>query len=210
MLRHLHLSNIVNMASDSINLPVQLTREYADEDKTLIDNFIKGDNQAFDLIVEKHADDIAALANRMLGWPGDVDDITQEVFLSALLNIKKFKQNCSLKTWLFTITINKCRSLRLKIANRKRLLFSAARSGDLNISDSCKTNEYNEDRNAKIRSCVTKLPNKYREPVVLHYLQQLETNDICDILGITKNTLRVRLSRARKILKNDLSKLFED
>jgi RNA polymerase sigma-70 factor (ECF subfamily) len=61
----------------------------------------------------------------------------------------------------------------------------------------------------RVRLAVAVLPTKYREPVVLRYLQELGTDEISRILGVSKNTLNVRLSRARKRLKEDLAELIE-
>lgn len=87
------------------------------DDHLLVEQFSRGDEAAFDRIVEQYSGDVAALANRLLGWPGDVEDVTQDVFLAAFLGLRKFRGDCKLKTWLFTITINKCRSYR----HRRRL-----------------------------------------------------------------------------------------
>jgi RNA polymerase sigma-70 factor (ECF subfamily) len=62
----------------------------------------------------------------------------------------------------------------------------------------------------RISRAVKVLPAKYREPVVLKYLQQLTTEQITNILKISPNTLNVRLSRARKKLKIELAELIED
>ena len=65
------------------------------------------------------------------------------------------------------------------------------------------------DEFKRVRRAVAALPAKYREPVVLRYLQELGTDEISRILGISKNTLHVRLSRARKRLETDLAELTE-
>ena len=62
----------------------------------------------------------------------------------------------------------------------------------------------------RVRRAVTALPPKYREPVVLRYLQELSTDKISRILGISENALQVRLSRARKRLKQELAELIEE
>jgi RNA polymerase sigma-70 factor (ECF subfamily) len=62
----------------------------------------------------------------------------------------------------------------------------------------------------RIRSAVEALPAKYREPVVLRYLQELPTDQISRILGISKNALQVRLNRARARLKLNLAELTEE
>ena len=77
------------------------------DDEVLVERFSRGDESAFDRIVEDYSADVTTLANRLLGWPGEVEDVIQDIFLSAFLGLKKFRCECSLKTWLFTITINK-------------------------------------------------------------------------------------------------------
>ena len=179
------------------------------EELDLAAQFRRGDDSAFDRIVEQHAAEVAALANRLLGWPTDVDDIVQEVFLSAFLGLRRFRGECRLRTWLFTITVNKCRSLRLR---RRRPVFRAIADpepaaclgvgGDRALMD--------EETFARARRAVRALPRKCREVTVLRYLQGLETKEICELLGITANTMQVRLNRARARLREQLGDLLED
>ena len=82
------------------------------DDEILVKRFNQDEGSAFEAIVGRYGDEITRLANRLLAWPGDVDDVVQNVFLAAFLNLKKFRSQCSLTTWLFTITINKCRTHR--------------------------------------------------------------------------------------------------
>jgi hypothetical protein len=59
------------------------------EEQALVERFRRGDDSAFDRIVEWHSAEVAALANRLLGWPGDVDDMVQDVFVAAFVNLKE-------------------------------------------------------------------------------------------------------------------------
>ena len=179
-------------------------------DELLVEQFNRGDDSAFDSIVEEYSANIAVLANRLLGWPRDVEDVVQDIFLAAFLGLKKFRCECSLKTWLFIITINKCRSHRYKRMLRLRLFSRAAGKiapAPPHPADKTPMDSETFDR---IRRAVTALPAKYREPVVLRYLQELPTDKISRILGISENALQVRLSRARKRLKQDLAELIEE
>ena len=90
------------------------------EEQALVDRFRRGEDSAFDGIVERYAGDVAALANRLLGWPGDAEDVVQEVFLAAFMARRRFRGDCRLRTWLFTIAINKCRSYRVQRKRRLR------------------------------------------------------------------------------------------
>ncbi|MHC4266025.1 MAG: RNA polymerase sigma factor [Planctomycetota bacterium] len=182
----------------------------ADDEKSLIEQFKNGDTDVFDEIIARYTPDLAALANRLLGWPGDVDDLLQDIFLAAFVGLKKFRCQSSLRTWLFTITINKCRTHRLK----KKLLFKTISTNKQKTrprqTDHADKHSIDKETSEHVRRAVNVLPAKYREPIVLKYLQQLPTEKITNILNIDTNTLNVRLSRARKKLKNELASLMKD
>ena len=177
------------------------------DDELLVEQFRRGDESAFERIVEQYSADVAALANRLLGWPGDVEDITQDIFLAAFVGLKKFRCECSLKSWLFTITINKCRTNRYK--RRLRLRRISQKINKVSLSSDSEEKDMDADEFKNVRRAVAALPAKYREPVVLRYLQEIGTDEVSRILGITNNTLNVRLSRARKRLREDLTELIE-
>ena len=178
------------------------------DDELLVEKFSRGDESAFDRIVEEHSADIAVLANRLLGWPGDVEDLVQEVFLAAFLGLKKFRCECSLKTWLFTITINKCRSYRYKRMLYLRFFSQPADKASIVGARADSKTLMDAETFDRVRCAVAALPAKYREPVVLRYLQELGSDETARILGISKNALQVRLSRARKRLSQDLAGLI--
>jgi RNA polymerase sigma-70 factor (ECF subfamily) len=182
--------------------------------ETINDEFLvakpsRSDKPAFDSIIEQYSADVAALANRLLGWPGDVEDVTQEVFLAAFISLKKFRCDCSLKTWLFTITINKCRSYRHKRLLRQKKFTVPNRKASFSLNCGAHSELMDTETFERVRRAVIKLPGKYREAVVLRYLQELPTDQISRILKISKNTLQVRLSRARERLKRELAELME-
>jgi RNA polymerase sigma-70 factor (ECF subfamily) len=178
-------------------------------DELLVRQFNNGDDSAFDRIVERYSADIAALANRLLAWPGDVDDVVQDIFLAALLGLKKFRGECSLKTWLFTITINECRNYRYRQVLRLKIFSKAAEKKSVSPADPVDKRAMDKDTFDRMRRAIKALPAKYREPLMLRYLQELSTKEIAEILGISQNTLQVRLTRARKRLKKDLTGLME-
>jgi RNA polymerase sigma factor (sigma-70 family) len=176
------------------------------DDELLVEQFSRGDESVFDRIVERYSPDVGALANRLLGWPGEVEDVSQEVFLAAYLGLKRFRCECSLKSWLFTITINKCRSHRRKQLLHLRI---SSRAADKPPVQTAHENPADTETFNRVRNAVAALPTRYREPVVLRYLQELPTDEIAQILGISQNALHVRLSRARKHLKGNLNSQIE-
>ena len=202
-------SNIVAMAENDEKSTAQPAHNDAIGDELLVKRFKAGDASAFDKIVEQYSTDVAILANRLLGWRGDVQDIVQDVFLAAFVAMKKFRSDSSLKTWLFTITMNKCRTHRYRHMLRLRFFSKAGfRISARTVPGADKTTMDNE-KFSRIRGAVMALPAKYREPVVLRYLQELSTSQICQVLGISENNLHTRLSRAREQLKQSLAELIE-
>jgi RNA polymerase sigma-70 factor (ECF subfamily) len=158
-------------------------------------------------IVREYSADIARLANRLLGWPGDVDDIVQDVFLAAFTGLNKFRHECDIKSWLFIITINKCRTCRYKKMLRLKFFDKFAGSAVLETDHNANEKQIKDETFECVRKAVKQLPVKYREAVVLKYLQEMKTSDITQILGITENTLNVRLNRARELLGKKLADL---
>lgn len=180
------------------------------DDARLVERFNGGDQSAFTAIIERYSGDVSALANRLLGWPGDVDDVTQDIFLAAFLNLRKFRGDCSLRTWLFTITINKCRTHRYKRMLHLRRFSRAADRAPSTSHRPTDNSPMDSEKFSRVRRAVGALPAKYREPIVLRYLHELPTDQISRILDIKKNALHVRLSRARKLLKDELAELIEE
>jgi RNA polymerase sigma-70 factor (ECF subfamily) len=87
---------------------------------------------------------------------------------------------------------------------RARLLFRSGKH-----ADSADKPLMDRETFDQVRLAVKSLPVKYREPVVLRYLQELSMSEICSILRIKENALGVRLSRARGLLKEGLAKILE-
>lgn len=169
----------------------------------------RGDGSAFDEIVKAHHGHVAVLANRLTGWPGDVEDVVQEVFLSALRNLKSFRGQSSISTWLTAITINHCRSRHRRLRAAKALLAgwlqmprrtTVAAEGTLAA----------DERLDRVRAAMARLKRPLREVIVLKYLQEMSTLQVAEALGLSVGAVDVRLHRARARLKEMLADLNED
>lgn len=99
-------------------------------DRSALERAAQGDSAAFEDIVRTHQEPLSRLAYRLLGWSPEADDVVQEVFLAALKNLGKFRGQCTLTTWLTSITINKCRSQLRKQWVRQAFLRKASERSD--------------------------------------------------------------------------------
>ncbi len=194
--------------AETLTMP---SRRIADEcpsdDERLLERFAAGDPTAFDDLVRRHQTRVAGLVYRLLGWRHDVEDTVQEVFMSALKNISTFRRDASLGTWLFRIAVNECHRQQRKRLLRLRLWKSepAAR-----IAPSAATPTLDRETCAQVRAAVAELPARDREVVVLRHLEDLPIPEIAHILGLSRNAVEVRLTRARQRLRATLSRWLED
>ena len=165
--------------------------------------FQAGDSAAFDQIVEAHQQRIARLVLRLLGNPDEVQDVVQEVFLAVFENLEGFRGESKLSTWLTTIALNKCRSHRRRSLLRLRSLLRIAKTPTVSSEQDrpAESAEIHEE----LRRAVRRLSARYREPIVLRYFEELPVPEISKVLGISVNSVEVRLTRARRKLREMLS-----
>ncbi len=129
-----------------------------------------------------------------LGNSDDTEDILQEVFISLLYNSPDFKTKEHEKAWLIRITQNKCINF-LKNSSRKTIPID-----DLQLPTYSENNEEKIDIVKKILS----LPVKYKSAVILYYYNDYSVEEIAKALKISKSAVKMRLKRAREILKIEL------
>lgn len=163
---------------------------------------------AFDKLVELHQARIARLVQRLLGWSADVEDVVQEVFVSAWRGLPNFRGQSGIETWLMRIAINQCRRHRrrtlLRHAFHRRL-----KNERPSVPDSINPLRADE-RSSRVRQAVHALPPRYREVIVLRYLEGLDVERIMAVLKISRTAADVRLHRARELLRGSLKELSLD
>ncbi|MCL6548921.1 MAG: sigma-70 family RNA polymerase sigma factor [Alicyclobacillus sp.] len=127
-------------------------------------------------------------------------DIAQDVFLRALTKLSTFRGESSVKTWLLSITANRCKDhLRSwavrheRLAEESRLPESAGGDTERDVLDRLQRDQ--------LWAAVHRLPVKYREAIVLYYARELSTREVAEALGTTEQAVRTRLHRGRALLK---------
>jgi RNA polymerase sigma-70 factor (ECF subfamily) len=193
------------MAGTSKKSPAGSTYSARTEEETLLKRFRQGDESAFDDIVSANSNEVAALALRLMGWSEDTEDIVQDVFFAAYKGLKKFRAKSSIKTWLFSITINLCRKRQRRKMLWKRLVSSFQSNHKLTYNQIRSKNNMHLELAEKTRLAVNKLSGKYREPMVLKYLQDISIKEIAGILNLSTNAVEVRLNRARQKIRQMLA-----
>jgi RNA polymerase sigma-70 factor (ECF subfamily) len=168
-----------------------------DEDFVLIRNFINGDETTFRTLVIKHKEKVRNLVFITLGDSEYVDDISQDVFISVYHKIGDFRFESKFTTWLYRITVNKCRDYLRK--KKVRSIFVPIGDSDREYP----TGPFSEniDIPQLVQNAISKLPEKLKVPLVLRDIDGLSYKEIADQLGTEVGTIKSRIFRARENLK---------
>lgn len=166
----------------------------------LIKKAIKGNSEAFISLIDKHELTMYKTAKAILNNEEDIGDAIQETILSAYKNINNLKNSKYFKTWLTRILINKCNDI---VRANKNIVF---------IEKYTKEEFYEEDidRRLEFDECFEKLGSEYKLVLSLYYVDGFNVREISEILNENENTIKSRLLRGKKYLKNFLLKNHEE
>lgn len=168
----------------------------------------KGDQEAFEGIVDLFKDKIYRHCYRMVGNGHEAEDLAQETFLRAYRNISKYNNEFKFSTWIFRIATNLCIDrLRKKKpdyyldaevpgtdgATMYSQLSSEEPLPEQVVTENERWNELQEE--------IMKLPEKYRTAIVLKYVEDLSLEEISHIMDIPVPTVKTRIHRGREALK---------
>lgn len=184
-----------------------------DSDSVLVLELKAGKQKAFNQIVLRYKDKVFNTAYRFLGDYQEANDLTQECFISIYNNIRKFRGESSLSTWIYSITANTCRN-KLKSADKRRALKTVSLKDRIletkdDNSSPVKMFEKKELENS-IQNAINSLPDDQREVLVLRDIEDLAYEDIAKILNCEAGTVKSRLHRARMELKDKLKNCIEN
>ncbi|MDK7669169.1 sigma-70 family RNA polymerase sigma factor [Cytobacillus oceanisediminis] len=129
------------------------------------------------------------------------EDITQEVFIKCYKNLDQFRRESSYKTWLYRVTVNRCKD-ELKSKWFKTLwIFEEVKDKVGKNIASAEISYFKNYEETVISELVLALPVKYREVIILYYYEELSLEEIQILLGLNINTIKTRLRRGKMLLK---------
>ncbi|MFS0780017.1 RNA polymerase sigma factor SigW [Neobacillus sp. 3P2-tot-E-2] len=179
--------------------------------KKRIKQVIKGDQDAFAEIVEIYSNSIYQLGYRMLGNRHEAEDIAQEAFIRAYVNIKSFNQDLKFSTWLFRIATNLCIDRIRKKKPDYYLDAEVSGTDGLTMYSQLASNSplpeielESLELQDSVQREILKLPEKYRSVIVLKYIEELSLNEISEILDLPLGTVKTRIHRGREALRQQL------
>ena len=183
-------------------------------DEQMVERALSGDPEAFGEIVRRWERRIFALAFGMLGREEDARDATQETFLSAFRNLRGFRGEAKVSSWLHRIAVNQCisRQRRAKVRGETALEDEAEKNAIVfalpaEISPA-RFAEYQEVSLA-VRKAVCALPAELRQVIVMKEFEELTFQEISEVLEVPLSTVKSRLYTALRQLQMRLQKFGE-
>ncbi|MEZ8220602.1 RNA polymerase, sigma-24 subunit, RpoE [Candidatus Fervidibacteria bacterium JGI MDM2 JNZ-1-D12] len=175
-------------------------------DEALVLKAKRGDAGAFDLLIERHYKRIYKLTFQMLGNPEDAADATQETFVKAFEQLRRFRGDSSFSTWLHRIAINTCRDMMRR--NRSIAFSQLQPENEHTDFDPATLTEPNADeilmereRAELVWLALRQLSEEARQILILCDMQGFSYAEVAAILNLPEGTVKSRLHRARNAFK---------
>lgn len=184
-------------------------------DEELLARSLDGDLNAFEVIVNRYKDRLYNFVLRFVKDRQTAEDIVQDTFLRAYRNRESFRAIAKFSTWIYTIAGNLAKS---ELRRRKRWRFLSVgvqneeTGATFELPDTSATPDSNTETllaETRIQEAISRLPERYREAVILRDIEGLDYNEISQIIGCPLGTVKSRINRGRLRLQEELSDLAD-
>jgi RNA polymerase sigma-70 factor (ECF subfamily) len=177
-------------------------------DESLLERFLKGEEWAFEMIIERHKDKVYGIAFSIVRNRAIAEDISEETFIKLYYKANTFKGRSKFTTWLYSVTSNTAKN-HLRGINKKH--------SEIDIEDitTLKSSIAEPDKmaeasiiNERINKALEKLPERQREVFVMRNLNGLSIEETAEVLGVTQGAVKANFSFAIKKLRELLEDLI--
>jgi RNA polymerase sigma-70 factor (ECF subfamily) len=178
----------------------------------------EGSEEAFQQLIADYSPTVYRLAYRLLNDPADASDVAQEVFLKVFRCIGQFHCDCSLKTWIYHITVNTVwNQNRWWRRHRGPECALEGDQGETAVEARALTTEdasplqavLSHEMQEIVQKALLRLDESQRLVLVLREMEDLSYEEVADVLQVSLGTVKSRLARARQALKRELKQMVE-
>jgi RNA polymerase sigma factor (sigma-70 family) len=180
-------------------------------DSELIRQILSGNNKAFEELINQNQRLVAHIVYRFFPNRTDNEEICQEIFLKVYYNLKGFKFQSKLSTWIGKITFNICmnyaRKQKLSLLNDLVQTNNPSESINFEIDSNEDTPDViveNKDMSEIIGKIMQYVPIQYRTVLTMYHLDQLSYKEISEIMDLPEGTIKSYIFRGRKLLKEKI------
>jgi RNA polymerase sigma-70 factor (ECF subfamily) len=192
------------IGSSVLNATTKPRLRGAENDEALIAAIAAGDQRAMRTLYDRHHVRVFRFATRLVGDAATAEDVVSETFMDVWRQADRFEGRSAVTTWIMSIARFKALSVR-----RRRQEIDLDEKLAETIADQSSTPEQavlEMDRSAQLRACLTQLSPDHREIVDLVYYHDKTIEEVAEIVGVPKNTVKTRMFYARKRLAQLLAR----
>ncbi len=178
-------------------------------DEEVVVRVLAGQTAMFEVVMRRHNQRLYRVARAILRNDGEAEDVMQDAYVRAYEHLDQFAGRAKFSTWLTRIAVHEALARQHRGNRYQELEPESERNGDpMDRFASSEPNPEQQASNSEIRrlleEAVEKLPDAYRTIFVLRDVEEMSTTDTANILEITEENVKVRLHRARALLRKDL------
>lgn len=180
------------------------------DDIEIIDRVLEGDTEAYSAIIEKYQNMTFRYVYSQFNNYDEALDISQDIFIMAMEALKSFRRESKFSTWFYSIMVNYCKNYRKKKRRYNTVPISSTKNNEeyeIQLPDERADPEQDvvlSDSLRIVKEEIYRLPDDYRDVLVLRDIDGLSYNEISEILSIKLSNVKVRIHRGRELLKNRL------
>jgi RNA polymerase sigma factor (sigma-70 family) len=178
-------------------------------DTELISRILAGEKELFAHIVRRYNQRLFRIGMSLLDEEMEAEDAMQTTYISAYQHLPRFEQRSSVGTWLVRILINECMA-RKKRKQRTATHYKEEHMDNKTTIDTPSTILLNKELGKLLEIALAKLPEKYRMVFVLREIEEMSVRETGDALGLEEPNVKVRLNRAKTMLREDLNGYFKE
>lgn len=176
-----------------------------DDETALVERARAGDADAYRMLVRAHQDAAVRLAATVSGSWEDPEAVVQDAFVKAYRGLRRFRRGAPFRPWLFAIVVNEAHNARRGAQRWWRLADHAAQRETPVVARSPEDDAVAADRADRLLTAVQRLPRHQREAVACRYLLELSEAETAIVLGVARGTVKSRVSRGLRALRDDLA-----
>ena len=187
--------------------PINHTDTNTERDEDIVDRILKGEKYLYESLMRKFNSRLYRISMSIVNDDMEAEDIMQTAYINAFLQLSNFQKKSSFSTWLTRILINE--SLLHKKKKSKGLQLISQQTGNEYHNDTPLKRLMNKELKTILEKAVSNLPEKYRLVFVMREIQEMSTNETMEILDLGESNVKIRLTRAKEMLRNELSSYYK-
>lgn len=183
-------------------------------DIEVLQDVISGDTNRFQVLIRRYNSTLYKIARGYGFDHHDAEDLMQDTYISVYQNLSKFRNDSSFKTWIIKIMLNQCfhktKKNEYKRTQTASLFATSKNEGMFPVRNQNETGRsvINKELNQVIEATLDKLPENYRITFTLRELSGLNVNETADIMNTTPSNVKVRMNRAKLMLRKEIEKIY--